>query len=169
MDALSSAVDRPHDAFGWTEAVGGEGSPPPVKRGCLPDPEALRVSRTVSGYGPNPRSPLPSTLSGADAPVCLAPEVHPSWFSSFWDDTLVSCPSFGDGALGGVSLLRASELNESSDEDCLARDLAGLQKVWHQLIYLCLGNPGSIDVFGFCALTSFPGAGPWDPTPGCCR
>ena len=83
------------------------------------------------------------------APVYPAPDVRPSWFSSFWDDTSVSCPSFGDGALGGVSLLRASELNESSDEDCSARDLAGLQKVWHQLIYLCLGNPGSIDVFGF--------------------
>ena len=47
-------------------------------------------------------------------------------------------PAFGEGASGGVSLSRASELSESSDEDCSARDLAGLHKVWHKLKYYTL-------------------------------
>ena len=119
---------------GWAEVAGGAGSPTLVKGSCPPEPVASKVSGSVSGYGPNPKSPPPSTLSGAAAPVYPAPEVCPSWFSSFWDDTSVSCPSFVEGALGGVSLSRASEPNESSDEDYSARDLAGLQKVWHQLI-----------------------------------
>ena len=42
---------------------------------------------------------------------------------------------FGGGAFGGVPLSIASELSESSDEDCLVRDLAGLQKIWLRLKY----------------------------------
>ena len=54
------------------------------------------------------------------------PRGTPPWLRSFLDDTLVSQPGFGEGALGGVSLSKASELNESSDEACWAGDLAGL-------------------------------------------
>ena len=41
----------------------------------------------------------------------------------------MSCLDFGEGAFGGVSLAKASELNESSDEECPARDLAGLYRI----------------------------------------
>ena len=126
MDALSSAVNRPPETFGWTEVAGGAGSSPSVKRGCLPDPGALRVYGTVSDCGPNSRSPPLSTFMGIAAPACPALEVRPPLPRSFWDDTSVSQPGFGEGALGGVSLSKASELNESSDEDCLAGDLVGL-------------------------------------------
>ena len=138
MEALFSAVDKLPCTSGWTKVVGGVGSLPPDEGGCLPDPGASKVSGTVSGCGPNPRSSLPSTLMGAATPVYPAPEVCPPWSGSFWDDTSVSCPGFGEGAFGGVSLSRASELNESSDEDCSARDLAELQKVWRKLQYYTL-------------------------------
>ena len=50
----------------------------------------------------------------------------------------MSRPGFREGASEGVSLSRASELSESSDEDCSARDLAGLHKVWRELKYYTL-------------------------------
>ena len=126
MEALFSAVDKLPCTSGWTEAAGKVGSAPLVKGGCLPDPGASRVSETVSGYVPNPRPPPPSTIMGIAAPACPAPEVRPYWHESFRDDTSVPQPSIGEGTLGGVSLSKASELNESSDEACWAGDLAGL-------------------------------------------
>ena len=75
---------------------------------------------------------------GTVAPVYPAPEVCPPWSGSYWDDTSVSRPGIGEGAFGGVSLSRASELSESSEEDCSARDLARLHKVWHKLKYYTL-------------------------------
>ena len=71
---------------------------------------------------------------------------------------------FGEGASGGVSLAKAYELSESFDEDCPAWVLAGLHKVWRKLKYHTLVI---LSVFGFRVLTILPGAGPWDPTPGC--
>ena len=48
------------------------------------------------------------------------------WLRSSLDDTSVSQPGSWEGAMGGVSLSRASEPNESSYEACWAEDLAGL-------------------------------------------
>ena len=43
-----------------------------------------------------------------------------------------------EGACGGAPLSIASELSESSDEDYLVRDLAGLQKIWLRLKYYAM-------------------------------
>ena len=143
MDTFFSVVDRLLCSSSWTEVAGGAGSPPSVKECYLPNPGALKVSRTVSGCGPDLRLPPPSMFMGTVAPVYPAPKVCPPWSRSCWDDTSVSCPVFGEGASGGGSLSRASELSESSDEDCPARDLAELHKVWRQLNYCNLVIPGA--------------------------
>ena len=44
----------------------------------------------------------------------------------------------GEGAFGGVPLSIAFELSESSDKDCLVRDLAGLQEIWLRLKYYAM-------------------------------
>ena len=48
------------------------------------------------------------------------------------------CTCLEEEAFGGVPLSIASELSESSDEDCSVRDLAGLQKIWLRLKYYAM-------------------------------
>ena len=48
------------------------------------------------------------------------------------------CTCLEEGAFGGVPLSIAFELSKSSDEDCLVRDLAGLQKIWLRLKYYAM-------------------------------
>ena len=78
--------------------------------------------------------------------MCPAPEVwppgaaftvfpSPPWPGSLWDEASVLFTCLEEGAFGGVPLSIASELSESSDEDCLVRVLAGLQKIWLRLKY----------------------------------
>ena len=81
----------------------------------------------------------------------------------------MSRPDFGKGVPDGVSLATAFELNESSDEDCPAGDLARLYEMWRQSKLLYPDDPGYIGVFGFRLLMIFLGAWPRDPTLGCYR
>ena len=70
----------------------------------------------------------------------------------------MSRPDFGKGVPRGVLLDTTFELNESSDEDCPAGDLAGLYEMWRQLKLLCPDDPGYIGALGFRVLTIFLGA-----------
>ena len=62
----------------------------------------------------------------------------PTWPGSFWDGASVLCTCLEEGAFGGVPLSIAFEVSRSSDEDCLVRDLAGLQKIWLRLKYYAM-------------------------------
>ena len=108
IDAFFNAIDRPPGSSAQTEDAGGVGRPPTIKGSCSLDSGTLEV---------------PGALS---TPMCLATGVCPPWSGSCRDDTSVSCLDFGEGACGGVSLAKASESSESSDEDWPAQDLAGL-------------------------------------------
>ena len=62
----------------------------------------------------------------------------PPWPGSSWDEASVLCTRFEEGAFRGVPLSIAFEISKSSDEDCLVRDLAGLQKIWLRLKYYAM-------------------------------
>ena len=70
---------------------------------------------------------------------------------------------FREGAFGGVSLAKASELSESSDEDYPAWDLAGLHKVWRQLNYYILMTSGTKACSDFVYSRLYQGLGPGIP------
>ena len=69
---------------------------------------------------------------------CFHDLFPPPWPGSLRDEASMLCTYLGEGAFGGVPLSIASELSESSDEACLVRDLAGLQKIWLRLKYYAM-------------------------------
>ena len=70
---------------------------------------------------------------------------------------------FGEGASRGVSLARASELSESSDEARPAWDLAGLHKVRQQSNYYILMTLGTQACSDFVYSRLYQGLGPGIP------
>ena len=108
MDAFFNTIDRSPGNSARIEDAGGVGRPLIIGGGCSLDPGTLEVPGAVS------------------IPACPAPGTYPPWSGSCRDDASVLRPDFGEGGCGGVSLAKASEPSESSDEDRPAQDLAGL-------------------------------------------
>ena len=75
----------------------------------------------------------------------------PPWPRPIRDDTLASSACLGEVAVGGVPLFIASELIESSVEDCPTQDLAGLQYAWLNTSTLCNNKAEYANVFRFYA------------------
>ena len=149
MEASRNATNKASDTSGWTEVPAEQTRPLQPKEATF---LILEPYRSLESHPVGSRTqdrPCRQTPWESFPPrvrtLRFDLQAPPSRFLPFllgWgpSGTKPRCyaPVWRKGAFGGVPLSIASELSESSDEDCLVRDLAGLQKIWLRLKYYAM-------------------------------